>query len=270
MIERTTNKTFHQPPENCKHPAFSISGGLLLCVSCGTPSRSPEWRRNTYGQAQAEAMDRAEEAVRRMTEKEKTEVIQSVLNPQDSTLLRFGAHEKLTYTQYLICFERKIRRPEDLPENTLDASIIRQLAPENLKHALAEAKARLEKAEGLLRQAQELRFKTVEKHRKIGSATSDLSFFQGVPQEMIDRYNATQNKKEMVDELVKEAGRDYDARRIKHNCAAAALDDWVRVEQARRRESMGRKDESNLTLVDRPASSLEKRIAEAQDSIRGG
>lgn len=270
MIERATNKAIHQLSESCKHPAFSISGGLLLCVSCGAPSRSPKWRHNTYGQAQAEAMDRAEEAVCRMTEKEKTDAIQSILNPQDSTLLRFGAHEKLTYTQYLICFERKIKRPEDLPENTLAASSIRQLAPENLKHSVAEAEARLKKAEGLLRQAQELHFKTVEKHRKIGSAASDISFFQGAPQEMIDQYNAAQNKKEMVDELVKEARRDCDDRRIEHNCAASELDNWVRLEQARRRESARRKDESSLTLIDRPASILEKRIAEAQHDVQGG
>lgn len=249
MIEKAENKV------GCRHLAYIPQGGVLVCASCGTPSASPKWRANMFGRGEAARMEEAEREVQRMSEKEKMAAIKPILDPSNRMLLQWGAYKKLTYAQALICFEQKIKRPEDLPENTLDAGIIRQQAPEDLKRRLAEAEARRDKAESLLQSAKELYSGALNQRHKLGSRASEFAFAEGVPPEILERYNGAQNKTQVAEELIKEAERACEVPRAEYCNATAALDRWVLLEQARRQDVAQQRDfagnPTSLSLADR-------------------
>ncbi len=44
--------------DQCKHRAYSLKDGQLVCQQCGEPSPSVRWKANVYGQ-QTQAAKRA-------------------------------------------------------------------------------------------------------------------------------------------------------------------------------------------------------------------
>lgn len=48
--------------EECKHSAYMLKDGNLVCASCGAPSPSERWRKNVFGHnaPEAKAVDQTE------------------------------------------------------------------------------------------------------------------------------------------------------------------------------------------------------------------